>query len=92
MRDVLWELFHGNISPFEQFYPNTKEMQELAEFITQDYEYLTEKLAAEEKEKFERYEKNVIELEGLTNEALFSYAFSLGVRLAVACFSKEPPL
>ena len=35
-------------------------------------------------EDLEKYEQNVLELESLTNEALFSYAFSLGMRLAVA--------
>lgn len=85
MKDVLKEFWYGNISPFEQFYPNTKEMKELSGFIARHYDDLMARLPEKDKELLEKYEQNVLELESLTNEALFSYAFSLGMRLAVVC-------
>jgi hypothetical protein len=50
-----------------------------------------EKILLPEKEKkiLEKYNENVLELESLTNEALFAYAFSLGVRLAVVCLHQK---
>ena len=85
MDNILKEFWYGNISPFEQFYPNTKEMKELSDFIARHYDDLMARLPEKEREILEKYEQNVLELESLTNEALFSYAFSLGMRLAVVC-------
>ena len=85
MDNILKEFWYGNISPFEQFYPNTKEMKELSGFIARHYDDLMARLPEKEREILEKYEQNVLELESLTNEALFSYAFSLGMRLAVVC-------
>ncbi len=85
MKNLLKDLWYGNVSPFEQFYPNTKQMKELSGYITRHYDDLMARLPEKEREILEKYEQNVLELESLTNEALFSYAFSLGMRLAVVC-------
>ena len=89
MKNLLKEFWYGNISPFEQFYPNTQEMKELSGFIARHYDDLLERLPEKEKEILEKYNENVLELESLTNEALFAYAFSLGVRLAVVCLHQK---
>lgn len=89
MKKILKEFWYGNISPFEQFYPNTKEMQELSGYIARHYDDLMEKLPNEEKDILAKFNENILELEGLTNEAIFSYAFSLGVRLTVACLAEK---
>ena len=85
MEHILREIWYGNICPFEDYYPNTKEMRKLSGLIANDRDRISKALSEEEKKMFERYGENVLELECLTKEALFDYAFSLGVRLAVAC-------
>ena len=88
MKDILKELWHGNISPWEDFYPNNAEMKQLLGYIADDHDDLVKKLSEENCKILERYSENLLEFEGLTLEALFGYAFSLGVRLAVACLSE----
>ncbi len=89
MDNILKEFWYGNISPFEQFYPNTKEMKELSDFIARHYDDLMARLPEKDKELLEKYNDNVLELEELTNQALFAYAFSLGMRLAVVCLHQK---
>ena len=89
MDNILKEFWYGNISPFEQFYPNTKEMKELSGFIARHYDDLMARLPEKDKELLEKYNDNVLELEELTNQALFAYALSLGMRLAVACLVQK---
>ena len=83
MDNILCELWYGNVSPFEEFYPNTREMQKLSEQIACDYDRLMDRMTDDDKKALERYSDNVLKLENLSNEALFAYAFSLGLRLAV---------
>ena len=85
MKNILKELWYGNICPFEDYYSNTREMRELSKLIANDRDRISQNLSEEGEKIFERYSENVLELECLTKEALFDYAFSLGVRLAVAC-------
>lgn len=89
MKKLLKEFWYGNISPFEQFYPNTKEMQELSGFIARHYDDLMERLPEKEKDILVKLNENILELESLTNEALFTYAFSLGMRLTLACLVEK---
>ena len=89
MDNILREFWYGNISPFEQFYPNTEKMKELSGYIARHYDGLMARLAEEDREVLEKLNDNMLEMESLTNEALFAYAFSLGVRLAVACLRGE---
>lgn len=89
MKKLLKEFWYGNISPFEQFYPNTEEMQELSGFIARHYDDLMDKLSEEEKNILVKFNENILELESLTNEALFTYAFSLGMRLTLACLTEK---
>ena len=89
MKKLLKEFWYGNISPFEQFYHNTKEMQELSGFIARHYDDLMERLPEKEKDILVKLNENILELESLTNEALFTYAFSLGMRLTLACLVEK---
>ena len=87
MNNILKELWHGNVNPWEDFYPNTDEMKELSGFIARHYDDLMERLPEKDKKILEKLNDNIMELESMTNEALFTYAFSLGVRLVVACLA-----
>ena len=87
MKNILKELWHGNISPTDDFYQSTAEVKQLLGYIADDHDDLAKKLSEENRKILERYSENLLELEGLTLESLFEYAFSLGVRLAVACLT-----
>ena len=89
MKNILKELWYGNICPHEHFYPNTKEMQKLSDLIEQERERMEASLSEDGRKLLERYDENVLELNNLSDEELFEYAFSLGVRLSVECFIKD---
>ena len=91
MKNLLKEFWYGNISPFEQFYPNTQEMKELSGFIARHYDDLVERLPEKEKEILEKYNENVLELESLTNEgsALGPHPFPMMVRDFQFCIGEE---
>ena len=88
MESILKEFWYGNISPYEHFYPNTREMQKLSALIADGYDELETHLSKDGRELLEKFNQNILELESLTNEALFLYAFSLGLRFAAECFFK----
>ena len=89
MNNILKEFWYGNISPHEHFYPDTKEMQNLSELIERDREEIAAALSEEKRPLLDRYDDNILELDDLSNEELFEYAFSLGVRLSAECFIKD---
>ena len=89
MNSILKEFWYGNIAPYEHFYPNTEEMQKLSALIERDREKIEAALPEDARGLLERYDDNVVELNNLSCEELFEYAFSLGVRLTVACFAKH---
>ena len=88
MKSVLKEFWYGNISPFEEFYPNTRKMQKLSELIAVQHAELLTHLPEQKQSLLEKYDNTVLELDNLSNEELFTYAFSLGLRFGAECFFK----
>ncbi len=90
-RSILDELWLGDIRPFEAKIYDTPEMNEVRERLTQCQESLEASMTEEQKHAFTQYENNWCELEALSLEALFTYAFRLGARIMMDVLRDEHP-
>ena len=83
MKNMIKELWHGNIIPQEDSRTNSKEMKELIGYIARHNEDLTKLLNDEQTEIFEKYQECWNEYVSLAEAAIFEYAFRLGARLII---------
>ena len=77
------ELWHGDINPLEDSRNNTKEMKDLISYMARHHEDLLEDMSDEQKEIFEKFDDCWSEYTSLAEEAIFCYAFKLGMRIAI---------
>ena len=83
MKNILGELWHGNIIPQEDNRNNSKEMKELLGYIARHHEDLVKTFTDEQKEIFEKFHDCWDEYATLSEEAIFAYAFKLGMHIAI---------
>ena len=83
MKNIINELWHGNIIPHEDSRNNTKEMKELMEYMARHHEDLLKTMTDEQKEIFEKFEDCWGEYATYAEEAIFEYAFKLGMQIAI---------
>ena len=83
MRSVIKELWHGNIIPQDDSRTNTKEIKELLGYMSRHHEDLEKSFSEEQKEIFWKFHDCWSEYASLSDEALFEYAFKLGMKLAI---------
>ena len=81
MKEIIEELWHGNIIPHEDSRTNSKEMKELLGYIARHHENLEKSFTDEQKEIFEKFHNCRSEYASLAEEAIFAYAFKLGANL-----------
>ena len=83
MKSILEELFYGNICPNEDSWSCTKEVKELSEYIADQHNDLRSTLTDKQKESLDKLNDCQNELGDIAERALFSYAFRLGMRIAI---------
>ena len=83
MKSIINELWHGNIIPQEDSRINSKEMKEFLGYMSRHHEDLEKSFSDEQKEIFEKFDDCLSEYARCTEEAIFSYAFRLGMRIAL---------
>ena len=83
MRSILEELFYGNICPNSDCRNNEKETKELMGYIADHHDKLIKELTDEQKETFEKFNDCYDELTDINEREIFSYAFRLGMRIAI---------
>ena len=83
MKNIINDLWHGNIVPQEDSRNNTKEMKELISYIARHDEDLEKLLTDEQKVIFEKYQDCWNEYVSLAEAAIFEYAFKLGMTIAI---------
>ena len=83
MRSVINELSHGNIVSQEDSRNNSKEIKELLGYIARHHENLSKTFTDEQKEIFEKFHDCWDEYATLSEEAIFCYAFKLGMKVAI---------
>ena len=81
MKNIINELWHGNINPQEDSRNNSPEMKALMEYMARHHEDLLKTMTDEQKEIFEKFDDCWSEYASYTEEAIFTYAFKLGAQL-----------
>jgi hypothetical protein len=89
MNSIIKELWHGNIIPQEDIQTNTKEMKELINYITRHQENLEKSFTEEQKGIFEKFQDCWGEYASYSEEAIFEYAFKLGMSIAIEVLSEK---
>ena len=84
--DIIKELWHGNVAPFEQCTRGDKQLKELLKLVARNKEELDAMLTDKQKETLEKFEENMNERHGIAERDAFSYGFRLGVQLMAEAF------
>ena len=85
MRSMIEELWFSNICRSDQD-EDSPEEKSLLELIAANREKLCDTLTDSQKERFDRYDDCVEELEGLRERDAFAFGFCLGMRMAAESF------
>ena len=83
MRSILEELFYGNICPNTDCRSHDKETKQLMGYIADHHDNLLSTLNGQQKELFEKFDDCYNELTDINEREIFSYAFKLGMRIAI---------
>ena len=93
MKNILEELYYGNIDPQSRCYRQGSHIFEVSAEIVDIEEQLNDRLDGKEKEMFKRYVEAYAELMATSKLDDFIVGFRLGARFAVDTFmSDEAPL
>ena len=83
MRSILEELFYGNICPNTDCRSHDKETKQLMGYIADHHDNLLSTLNDQQKELLEKFDDSYNELTDINEREIFSYAFKLGMRIAI---------
>ena len=83
MRSILEELFYGNICPNTDCRSHDKETKQLMGYIADHHDNLLSTLNDQQKELLEKFDDCYNELTDINDREIFSYAFKLGMRIAI---------
>ena len=83
MRSILEELFYGNICPNTDCRSRDKETKQLMGYIADHHDNLLSTLNDQQKELLEKFDDCYNELTDINEREVFSYAFKLGMRIAI---------
>ena len=83
MKSIINEVWHGNICPQTDSRNNSLEMKELMEYMARHHDDLFKTLNEKQKEIFEKFDDCWSEYASYTEEAIFAYAFKLGMQIAI---------
>ena len=83
MRSILEELFYGNICPNTDCRSHDKEIKQLMGYIADHHDNLLSMLNEQQKELLEKFDDCYNELTDINEREIFSYAFKLGMRIAI---------
>ena len=83
MRSILEELFYGNICPNTDCRSHDKETKQLMGYIADHHDNLLSTLNDQQKEILEKFDDCYSELSDINEREIFSYAFKLGMRIAI---------
>lgn len=81
MKQLIRDLWYGNLCPFENCELGREDLKELVGLIAQNEEKLNEGLKEKQKEFFEKYRDAVEEYNSKIQENAFYEGFSLGIKL-----------
>ncbi len=83
MKSILKELFYGNICPDNDCRSYNEKTKKLMESLADNYSNLNETLTEKQKELLKRFDECYVELTGINELEVFTYAFRLGAQIAI---------
>lgn len=83
MRSILEELFYGNICPNTDCRSHDNDTKQLMGYISDHYDNILATLNEKQKEILEKFDDCYNELTDINEREIFSYAFKLGMRIAI---------
>ena len=89
MESILKELWHGNVITGDDSKNNSPEMKKLIEYMSRHHDALVKTMTDEQKELFIKFDDCWREYTSLAEEAIFAYAFKLGMRIAIGTLTKN---
>ncbi len=89
MENVIKELWHGNIAPQSDSRNNSPEMKQLMEYMARHHDDLLKSMTDEQKEILEKFDDCWSEYASYAEEAIFEYAFKLGMKIAMEVLDRD---
>ena len=83
MRNIIEELYYGNIEPVDRDIVRGGTYSHLLQLLTRNEEALTETLTQAQQETFTKFKDCASELNDANELSAFTIGFKLGMRLAV---------
>ncbi len=80
MKEILEELWYGNINPNECGLCNKPELKEVAKYVSRHRDAIEETMSDEQKELLSKLVETMYEYQRLYELEIFKYAFKLGAR------------
>lgn len=89
MKNITREFWYGNILPQTDCRPQSAEFKELNEYIALHHNELSVTLTDKQREILDKLDGCWDKYINLTEEAIFSYAFKLGLKMAAEAFAEK---
>lgn len=87
--NILHELYHGRISPFERESPDTIEYHELTKQISAAEDALAANLSVDKRQQYDICTSLIFRRQALIEEEIFIDAFKMGARMMLAVLGGE---
>ena len=86
---IIENLYNGKINPIEEAIPQDENYRPLTKQIADERAYFESRLPAEDRERFEYWNKLIFEYEKMTEYANFSYGLKQGIMFATEVYKDE---
>lgn len=83
MKSILRSLYNGDIIPWERRNPDSEKQREILRKLEDEEWYFMAKMSLDDCQRFQELSHLHMELSTVEEDNLFSYAFSLGMLLAM---------
>ena len=87
MKNILYDLYCGNINPQELRSAHASEYKALNRKIEDEKRYFVQKMSMDDCERFQKLENLYVEANDFERFNSFSHGFKLALMLACECFS-----
>lgn len=83
-KNILDELWYGNINPQGRSTENSRAVKELLRLMGRNRDRLNDAMTEEQRKTLEKYDDCINEMHCLMEQEIFAYAFRLGGQLMLA--------
>ena len=89
MKKIVDDLWYGNVDPSVSCREMTEETRSLMEYIARHHDDLQATFTDDQKKLFEKFDDCCVEMAGINERKIFSFAFRLGAKLAIEIMETE---